>query len=54
MAEFQGFLAIFFRCALILGQRSMGWVGWDGRWGGVEGLGGACSEPNDTVEVVMT
>ena len=30
MAEFQGFLAVFFRCALILGQRSMGAGGMEG------------------------
>ena len=35
MAEFQGFLAAFFRCALILGQRSVGMGGiGDGEGGG--------------------
>ena len=36
MVEFQGFLAGFFGCALILGQRSMG----AGGMGGGEGVGG--------------
>ena len=42
MAEFQGFMAVFFGCALILGQRSMGaggMEGGEGRRGWEEGSG---------------
>ena len=45
MATYQGFLAAFFRCTLILGQRSMG-------VGGME-VGGGFSKLKDTIEVVM-